>query len=372
MTRITLRMKSISSNRKSLYLDFYPPIPHPNNGRLTRREFLELYILEKPKTDFDRTSNNETLQLAESVRARRQLSIQKGYYGFLSDEKANTDFVKYFHSLALKRSGSNSDNWFSALHHLENFTKGVPVFFKNLTESFCNEFREYLLSAPQRKSKSLKLSRNSALSYFNKFKTVLKKAHQDGFLESDLNGRVKCIKQEETERQFLTLDELQTLAKTDCNNKVLKNASLFSALTGLRFSDIKKLTCSEVHYDQTTGYYIRFRQQKTKGVETLPIPEQAFNLIGEKGKDGELAFGGFKYSFIQTELPKWIKRAGINKHITFHCFRHTYATLQISLGTDIYTVSKMLGHRELKTTQVYAKIIDQTKRDAAGKIKLDL
>ncbi len=65
-------------------------------------------------------------------------------------------------------------------------------------------------------------------------------------------------------------------------------------------------------------------------------------------------------------------RAGIEKHITFHCARHTYATLQLSLGTDIYTVSKLLGHENLRTTEVYAKIIDEKKQEAASKIKIGL
>lgn len=370
MTRVFVRRKLITGNKISLYLDFYPAIPCPGNGRLTRREFLKLYIYAKPKNEIEKNYNKETEQLAESIRAQRQLSIQKGNYGFLSDEKANTDFVKYFQSLAWRRNGSNSDNWLSAFHHLENFAKGAPVLFKNLTESFCNDFGEYLLTAPQRKSKSLKLSQNSALSYFNKFKATLKQAYNDGFLGSDLNMRVKCIKQAETQRQFLTLEELQLLAKTRCENDILKRASLFSALTGLRFSDIKKLSWSEVHFDQNSGYSIRFKQQKTKGVETLPIPKQAFCLLGSRPGNTGVVFRGLDYSFTQSDLPKWLKEAGIDKKITFHSFRHTYATLQLTLGTDLYTISKMLGHRDIKTTQTYARIIDKKKQEAAARIHI--
>ena len=105
----------------------------------------------------------------------------------------------------------------------------------------------------------------------------------------------------------------------------------------------------------------------------MPISEQAFNLLGERQEPKAKVFEGLYYSaHTNLHLFKWITKAGIIKDITFHCFRHTFATLQLSNGTDIYTVSKMLGHRELKTTQVYAKIIDQTKRNAANKIQLDL
>jgi len=105
----------------------------------------------------------------------------------------------------------------------------------------------------------------------------------------------------------------------------------------------------------------------------LPISEQAFQLLGERKEPSVKVFEGLKYSaWLNQQLTKWLYKAGITKEITFHCFRHTYATLQLSMGTDIYTVSKMLGHRDLKTTQVYAKIISQTKRDAANKIHLDI
>ena len=104
----------------------------------------------------------------------------------------------------------------------------------------------------------------------------------------------------------------------------------------------------------------------------MPISEQAFSLMGERKEPTDQVFEGLEYSaYHNKHLFQWIGAAGITKEITFHCFRLTYATLQLSMGTDIYTVSKMLGHRELKTTQIYAKIIDKTKRDATDKIKLD-
>jgi len=152
----------------------------------------------------------------------------------------------------------------------------------------------------------------------------------------------------------------------------LKRAALFSALTGLRFSDIEKLVWGELEYIEGNGYFIQFKQKKTKGVEMMPISEQAYSLLGERKEPTDKVFEGLTYSaYSNKHLYQWIGGAGITKDITFHCFRHTFATLQLSKGTDIYTVSKMLGHRELKTTQIYAKIIDQTKRDAADKIKLD-
>ena len=133
------------------------------------------------------------------------------------------------------------------------------------------------------------------------------------------------------------------------------------------------MTWAEVQFSNEIGHYIRFRQKKTKGAETQPISDQAFELLGERTIPDERVFVGLKYSaWHNLKLQQWVMKAGISKTITFHCARHTYATLQLTLGTDIYTVSKLLGHKDLKTTQIYAKIIDERKKEAANKIKLNI
>lgn len=376
--KVKLREKKISGNRQSLYLDFYPAIPHPETGEPTRREFLGLYLFDKAKNPIDKQGNKETLQLAEQIRQKRENYLNKPeiYTGYEKEqlkikEQGEQNFVTYFKSLADKRKASNHDNWVSAYNYLETFTKG-NLKFADLNEKFCNEFKEYLLTTKSNKSNKVTLAQNSAVSYFNKLKATLKQAYKDGYLPSDLNGKIQPVKQAETQRNFLTIEELNSLVKTECNNPLLKRAALFSALTGLRFSDIKNLVWGELEYIEGNGYFIQFKQQKTKGVEMMPISEQAYSLLGERKEPTDKVFEGLTYSAYENKhLYQWIGAAGITKDITFHCFRHTFATLQLSKGTDIYTVSKMLGHRELKTTQIYAKIIDQTKREAADKIKLD-
>ena len=376
--KVKLREKKISGNRQSLYLDFYPAIPHPETGEPTRREFLGLYLFDKAKNPIDKQGNKETLQLAEQIRQKRENHLNKPeiYTGYELEQKrikerGEQNFVAYFKSLADKRKASNHDNWVSAYSYLETFTKG-NLKFADLNEKFCNEFKEYLLTTKSNKSSKTTLAQNSAVSYFNKLKATLKQAYKDGYLTTDLNAKIEPIKQAETRRNFLTIEELNSLVKTECNNPLLKRAALFSALTGLRFSDIQKLVWGEIHHSVENGYSIQFTQQKTKGVEVLPISEQAYSLLGEPKELTRKVFEGLTYSAYENKhLYQWIGAAGITKDITFHCFRHTFATLQLSKGTDIYTVSKMLGHRELKTTQIYAKIIDQTKREAADKIKLD-
>jgi integrase len=340
---------------------------------------LGLYIFEKPKTPIDKQHNAETLQIGESIRQKRENFLNKPeiYSEYEKEQLRKRElseqcFVEYFRKLSNKRKASNHDNWVSALRYLEAFTNG-KLKFADLNEKFLEGFKEYLLTTKSNKSDRTTLSQNSAASYFNKVKAALKQAYKDGILQNDLNAKTKPIKTAETRREHLTLEELNKLVKTPCNNDLLKRAALFSALTGLRFSDIRNLVWGELEYIEGNGYFIKFKQQKTKGIETMPISEQAFSLLGERKEPTDKVFERLTYSAYENKhLYQWIGAAGITKDITFHCFRHTFATLQLSKGTDIYTVSKMLGHRELKTTQIYAKIIDQTKREAADKIKLDM
>ena len=217
------------------------------------------------------------------------------------------------------------------------------------------------------------MAANSACSYFNKFRAALKQAVKDGIIRVNPAENVESIPQGDNEREFLTYEELQSVAKHECEIPIVKTAFIFSCLSGLRWSDINKLLWSEIQHSEETGWYIRFRQKKTKSTETLPISDQAIKLLGQRGKPDERVFVGLKYIALHyLKLQKWVMNAGIYKTITFHCARHTYATLQLTLGTDIFTVSKLLGHKDLRTTQVYAKIIDEKKREAANRIKLDL
>lgn len=376
--KVALREKKITGNRKSLFLDFYPAIPHPKTGKPIRKEYLGLYLFENEKSPINKMHNSETLKIAESIRQRKENILNKPeiYTTFEQEqlrikELGEICFVEYFSKLADKRKNSNHDNWVSARNYLRTFTNG-KLKFADLNEKFLNDFKDYLLTTQSIKSAKTTLAQNSAVSYFNKVKATLKQAYKDGILQFDLNERVEPIKQAETRRNYLTLDELNRLAQTPCNNLLLKRVALFSALTGLRFSDIKNLVWGQVHDSREGGKVLLFTQQKTKGVEDLPISEQAYKMMGEPGKKTDKVFPGLNYSGYENKhLYQWIGASGITKDITFHCFRHTYATLQISMGTDIYTVSKLLGHRDLKTTQIYAKIVDKLKQDSTNKIKLD-
>ena len=382
-TKVTLRLKDISKGRQSIYLDFYPAITNQKTGKPTRREFLGLYIHKKPKDIFERTHNTEHWKIGRSIHQERenQLSKPEIYSGYEKEqlrikELGEQCFVAYFKKLANNRKASNHANWISAYKYLDAFTNG-SLKFGELNTVILEDFKDYLLTTKSNRSDKTTLSQNSAVSYFNKVKATLKQAYTDGILQQDLNAKVKPIKEAETRRHFLTYQELTHLAKTPCKCERTKRISLFSALTGLRHCDIKKLTWGELEFIENIGYFIKYDQQKTKGVETLPITEQVYNLTNGQPNPSEMpqdskVFEGVKYTNTRYRFTKWFAASEIQKKITFHCLRHTYASLSLYSGNDIYALSSMLGHKSIKTTQLYAKVVDETKRTAANKIKLDL
>lgn len=370
MSKVTLRKKTLSSGKISFYIDYYPPIPHPRDGKPVRKEYLKLYLVQNPKNEIDRNFNRQTEMIAENIRARRQLDIQNRQYGFLSSERLMGSFIDFFRDVVRKKKGMNSDVWYMALRYLISFA-GQDLRFADINVHFCDGYKDYLLSAPGISARKTPISNNTALSYYNKFRLALKLAYKADFFTENIYEKTDSIKEHDTHREFLTIAEFQRLANVKIRPETMKNAGLVSGLTGLRYSDVKALRWGDVR-GESGDYYLQFRQQKTKGAEVLPISDQTFSLLGERGKADEFIFSDLNYNRLRAFMDKWLGLAGIEKHITFHCFRHTFATLQLSMGTDIYTVSKLLGHRDVKTTQIYTKIIDAKKKEAATRITLEL
>jgi len=331
------------------------------------------------KSNIDR----EACLFADGVRSLRQkeydnadLYTEKEAELADQNQRQQTDFIEYFLKASKERHRNSSQsiifNWNRVGELLKLFTNNQPLPFSQISVGKAEEIRRFILSAPCGKSGKDTISPNTAAIYYRIFKAGLKQAFIDDYLTVDISSKIKGIQGQESRREHLTVDELNILAETPCDRPILKRAALFSALTGIRHCDIKKLKWKEI---QVTGEQVRlnFTQQKTKGVEYMPISEQAYQLCGEPGNPEQLVFEDLKDpSWISVPLKRWVKSAGITRNITFHCFRHTYATLQLAGGTDIYTVSKMLGHSNVKTTQIYAKVIDEKKQKATNAIKLNV
>lgn len=377
-TKVKLRQKAISGNRKSLYLDFYPAIPHPETGEPTRREFLGLYIYEKAKAPIDKQHNKETLQTGEQIRQKRDNEINKPeiYSGYELEQlkirkQGEQNFVDYFKALADKRKASNHDNWVSAYHYLNTFTDG-NLKFTGVNEKFCNDFKEHLLTTKSNRSNKVTLSRNSVVSYFNKLKATLKQAYKDGYLQTNLNSKIEPVESEETIKQTLTIEELNTLVKTECNSPTLRKSVLFSALTGMPFKEMQNLEWGQIEISETFGIRIKMIRQKTRKPYLINISEQAYKLLGNPKESNDKVFEELSNRDRYHYFPVWLAKAGIKKQITFHDLRHTYGCLQIDLGTDIYTLQGNMGHSTPRQSMMYGKISDQRKREAADKIQLDL
>ncbi len=368
---IHLRQKKQGKDGKiSLYLEIYKGTTKTADGKVKGvrdYEFLNLYLLDKPRSPSDKQQNKDNLKLAQSIRAQRELEIKNGQYGFTSGIKQSTNFIEYFTNQKEKRSKiegkeGNYGNWNAAVKHFVRFA-GTQITFKEIDKKFCEGFRVYLTEKAKTKSKK-NLSSSAVSSYFNKFRACLNTAVDDEIIIRNPASLVSIPKVVESKREYLTLDELKELVKTECRYDILKRAFIFSCLTGLRWSDIQKLTWSEVQYFDNRGRVV-LHQQKTKGLQYIDISEQARGYMGEMGNPDERVFTGLRYSdYMNVALQRWVMASGCTKLITFHCARHTFAVLQLTLGTEIYTLSKLLGHSELKTTQIYAKIVDEKKREA--------
>ena len=362
-SNVTLRRRAIRNEKESLYLDFYPPVRNPETMQMTRREYLGIYIYQKPRNQVQREYNNEMLLKAETIRSIRVQALINEEFGFLDKNKMKGDFLAYYKH----KAKTQNQKWLRVYDHFSNFVAGKCT-FGEANVDLCRRFRHYLLTTGQLKHPHLKLAKNSAAGYFSTFRAILAIAYRDKYIRENVNDFLEKIESEDVRKEFLNMEELKQLSNTPCNIPVLKSASLFSCLTGLRISDILNLKWSDIVIGSDNGYCMRIRTEKTETETTLPISFEAYELLGEKST-GKV-FKGLQRCMIYKPLKDWIKFAGIDKNITFHCFRHTFATLQIALGTDIYTVIKMRTHKNVSKTQIYEDLVSEKKRESANKISL--
>jgi len=259
--------------------------------------------------------------------------------------------------------------WANFLGKYQEFEGKNRLTFGEMNRTKVEEFAAFIANYKSKKVE--KLAANSQKAMLGCLQTVLNEAYKNEIITFNPNHAMPQIKGEQKQKQFLTLSELQALNSTDCKNDTVKRISLFSALTGLRHSDCVALRWGNITDGDKPS--IKFTQQKTKGSVYLPISTEALALCGQRRNENDIIFEGVQNSqFCNTVIAEWVKKAGIKKDITFHCFRHTFATLQLTNGTDIYTVSKMLGHSDVKTTQIYAQIVDEKKQKAANAIRLNI
>ena len=368
--KVSLQKKPVANNKTKLRLVYYNGTTKTEDGKTkTHRKYEDTgcWLHTKPRTTQERQHNKEAQKLAEAILSKRLLEVQAGKHDLADNTKLKGSFIEFFERLTAEKqkttAPSNYSLWVATLKHLKKFAGG-NITFQQINSKWLEDFKQFLLTEPLTKSKT-RLSENSASSYFNKVRAALNQAQKEGIIRQSPTVQVKSIKPKQEKREYLSVDELKAVAQTECRYEVLKRAFLFSCLTGMRWSDVHKLTWQQVREFSTSHYRVVFSQQKTDGLQYLDLNPQAVELIGERGAPEERVFSGLRYSaYVNVALKQWMMRAGITKDITFHCARHTFAVMQLSQGADIYTVSKLLGHTELKTTQVYADILDTDRHKA--------
>ena len=379
---VRIRFKQLSNGNQSIYLEYYTgDVIRKENyvGGKRKYEFLKLYLIPE-RTREDKAKNEATLALAKAIQSRRIVEVQNDAHGFQNTNKSRVNLLDYLENIGKQSAEQGSRNYartvLNTVRALRLF-RGDYIAFRDVDKEFLSEFTDYLRQMPKASKYGVlktggRLSNNSVVSYYGTLRTAINRAYKEGIItvnptkEFDFASKVR---QEPSRREYLTIDELKTLLNTECRHEIVKRAFLFSCLCGLRVSDIRKLKWCDL---QRSGGRVRIEitMQKTKEPLYLPISDEALKWLPERGEanDSDFIFPLTHEGTVNDTLQHWAKVAGITKHISFHVARHTHATMMLTLGADLYTVSKLLGHKNIATTQIYAKIVDKKKEEAIGLI----
>ena len=361
---IKLRVKHLANGNKSIYLDMYM------NGK-RKYEFLKLYIIPEYNKS-DRVRNSEMLKLANAIKAQRIIELQNQSHGFKINKTSHIRLTDYIQSVAEKKSENEVRKTVlhAVVYHLRRYNPN-DIQLSRIDKDYILGFLDYLKTAKQTHTKKEKLLHvNTQVYYYKMLRYCLNYAVSEELISANPMNKIKNEEKphkHRTEREYLTIDELRKLAQTPFYNGLLKKAFLFSCFCGLRHSDIIALTWGDIEMDDDGNARLYIIQKKTKEAISLPLSQEAIKQLPkrEDAKEDDIIFKKLITLGRTNEiLPKWAEQAGIKKHITFHTARHTHATMLLTLGVDLYTVSKLLGHTNIQTTQIYAKLVDESKKKA--------
>lgn len=359
---VTLREKKLANNNISLYLDIY------RDGK-RNYEFLKLYISDKPRTTEDRQRNKETLELAEKIRTEREHILNYEAFGYVAPSKQKINFLDFYQNyidnyqkkdIRMIKGSFDRFKEFLVLNY-PNHRKIIKP--DQIDKEMVRRFVDYL----QGKSVG-----EGARGYYQRFKKVVKYAHEQGLMSKlPYTGIICAVDDTALRKDVLSIEEIKLLANTPYQNQDIRRAFLFCLYAGLRYCDVVDLKYSNVDFANKT---LKFEQIKTKGqssnsVVTIPLNNTLLSLIGEKPKKDTNIFSLPSHTGCLKALRTWVKRAGIDKHITWHCARHSFAVnLLGEYKTDIKTVASLLGHSGLKHTEKYTRAVDELKKNAINSL----
>lgn len=325
----------------TLHLDYY------HNSRRVR-EFLKLHVSAR-----DPSAKDKNL-LAEKIRAQRELEIANEGLGYIAPHRRNIDFFVYFQKFIDRTSRKDPRLFVACLNHLKLHSKKVVLPASALNEKFCREFRNYLGNH---------LNGETPFNYFSVFRRVISEGLKDKIFSSNPAHGVQNSKPggKILGKEVLSDAELQLLFSTPCFNDNVRRAFLFCCFTGLRGGDVRELCWRNIDLRNKS---FRFSQKKTGTRMFPPLSGTAISLLGDEGKPLEKVFSLDTQNGVNKSLKSWMTRAGIKKHITFHCARHTFATSLLVHGADLKTTSELLGHTTTRETEKYTHISEKMKRKA--------
>jgi integrase len=399
-----LEQRVMNDGRISLYLEYYigresvPVLDEYDNPvlyesgamkgkpkmrvkHIRRQENLKLYLIAKPRTPEERNDNKDNLALANKIRFEREQQFLKDRKGYRLDRETQIDFIDYFQTYLDNYTKADARMIKIALNRFKDFLHDTPEYNcfesynkknncfeshikpEQLTRDMMIDFTEYLES----RSKG-----EGAKTIYQRFKKVINHALEHGVMKANPRKGVTIkVDDKVLRKDILSDDEIALLmnARHPKENANISNAFLFCLFTGMRFCDVKDLTFANVDY---SNKLLRFEQNKVKGHSassgvTIPLDDMLMRLIGtptEAQNKDSLIFPLPSYWMCLKSLQRWVDRAGINKHITWHCARHSFAVGILSDGANVKTVADLLGHSDLKNTEKYLRAVDEQKKRA--------
>lgn len=378
-----LKKKVLSDGQISLYLEYYMGYTKVYDEKKAKnvikhnrkKEFLSLYIWQAPRTPIERQQNKNTYELARRIRFEREQEFKESINGYRLKKDRNINFLDYFQTYNDNYTKKDYRMMVLTLNRFKDFLKETEEYNKyalfikpeQITKDMVSNFVDYI----QSRSKG-----EGAMNIFQKFKKVIKYAvDHDVILKNPCTGIVCKIDKQVLRKDVLSMDEIQTLIKTHYKNESneIRRAFIFCLYCGLRFCDVKDLTFENIDY---SNRLLKFEQNKTKGHSSasgvvIPLNEGLLHLIGEKSPKREKESKIFNlptYQSCNKSLNRWVKHAGIDKHITWHCARHSFAVNILNNGANIKTVASLLGHSGLKHTEKYTRAIDSLKQEAINSL----
>lgn len=360
---VRLRAKSLANGNKSLYLDTY------RKGKRVY-EFLRLYLIPEKSAE-DKAVNATTMKAAMAIKAERIITFVNGNAGIKNQPKPPS-LKEWIHHIIKDKQGLKSKSSITLLNrlikHLEKFRPAILL--TDIDREFCIGFADYLRSAKALNSNK-QLLQATQFELLNALSIILNEAVRAQLIFSNpmrLLNASERIKKPESTREYLTPEEVKSIIEVAADNIAVGDdvaAFLFCCFCGLRYSDIVALKWQNI-IETSGGKEIVITMKKTHRPVNIPLSQQASSLLPPKRNPEDRVFLFPDYGVTLRRLKKAAAAANISKKVTFHVSRHTFATMMLTAGADLYTISKLVGHTDIRTTQIYSKVVDRKKREAVS------